>query len=130
MLLDPKLKQLFEEVKKRFDIVIVDTAPVGLVSDAMVIGRHADCTLYILRQGHTYKNQVRLIDELYTQKKLPRLSVLLNDMKGGVGYGSYYGYGAYGYGSKNRYGYGYGYGYFDMEEKKKKKNIIKRILKS
>jgi capsular exopolysaccharide synthesis family protein len=130
MLLDPKLKQLFDEVKKRFDIVIVDTAPVGLVSDAMVIGRHADCTLYILRQGHTYKNQVRLIDELYTQKKLPRLSVLLNDMKGGVGYGSYYGYGAYGYGSKNRYGYGYGYGYFDMEEKKKKKNIIKRILKS
>jgi hypothetical protein len=70
-----------------------------------------------------------LIDELYTQKKLPRLSVLLNDLKGGVGYGSYYGYGGYGYGT--RYGYGYGYGYFDMEEKKKKKkNIIKRILKA
>ena len=128
MLLDPKLKQLFEEVKRRFDIVIVDTAPVGLVSDAMVIGRHADCTLYILRQGYTYKNQVRLIDELYTQKKLPRLSVLLNDMKGGVGYGSYYGYGAYGYGARNRYGYGYGYGYFDMEQKKKKKSLIRRIL--
>jgi len=128
MLLDPKLKQLFEEVKRRFDVVIVDTAPVGLVSDAMVIGRHADCTLYILRQGYTYKSQVRLIDELYTQKKLPRLSVLLNDMKGGVGYGSYYGYGIYGYGTRNKYGYGYGYGYFDVEQKKKKKSIIKRIL--
>ncbi len=130
MLLDPKLKQLFDEVKKRFDIVIVDTAPVGLVSDAMVIGRHADCTLYILRQGYTYKNQVRLIDELYTQKKLPKLSVLLNDMKGGVGYGSYYGYGAYGYGGNTRYGYGYGYGYFDLEQRKKKKNIFKRIMKT
>jgi tyrosine-protein kinase Etk/Wzc len=130
MLLDPKLKQLFDEVKKRFDIVIVDTAPVGLVSDAMVIGRHADCTLYILRQGYTYKNQVRLIDELYTQKKLPRLSVLLNDMKGGVGYGSYYGYGVYGYSGRNRYGYGYGYGYFDAEEKKKKKSIIRKLFKA
>jgi capsular exopolysaccharide synthesis family protein len=129
MLLDPRLKQLFDEVKKRFDIVIVDTAPVGLVSDAMVIGRHADCTLYILRQGYTYKNQVRLIDELYTQKKLPRLSVLLNDMKGGVGYGSYYGYGVYGYSGRNKYGYGYGYGYFDAEDKKKKKNILRKLFK-
>ena len=130
MLLDPKLKQLFEEVKRKFDIVIVDTAPVGLVSDAMVIGRHADCTLYILRQGYTYKSQVRLIDELYTQKKLPRLSVLLNDMKGGVGYGSYYGYGIYGYSGRNRYGYGYGYGYFDVEQKKKKKGILKKLFKA
>jgi tyrosine-protein kinase Etk/Wzc len=131
MLLDPKLAQLFEEVKKQFDIVIVDTAPVGLVSDAMVIGRHADCTLYILRQGYTYKNQVRLIDELYTQKKLPRLSVLLNDMKGGVGYGSYYGYGVYGYSGRNRYGYGYGYGYFDAEDKhKKKKGLLRKLFKA
>jgi tyrosine-protein kinase Etk/Wzc len=130
MLLDPKLAQLFDEVKKKFDIVIVDTAPVGLVSDAMVIGRHADCTLYILRQGYTYKNQVRLIDELYTQKKLPRLSVLLNDMKGGVGYGSYYGYGVYGYSGRNKYGYGYGYGYFDVEKKPKKKSILKKLFKA
>jgi tyrosine-protein kinase Etk/Wzc len=130
MLLDPKLEQLFDEVKKKFDIVIVDTAPVGLVSDAMVIGRHADCTLYILRQGYTYKNQVRLIDELYTQKKLPRLSVLLNDMKGGVGYGSYYGYGVYGYSGRNKYGYGYGYGYFDVEKKPKKKSILKKLFKA
>ena len=130
MLLDPRLKQLFDEVKKKFDIVIVDTAPVGLVSDAMVIGRHADCTLYILRQGYTYKNQVRLIDELYTQKKLPRLSVLLNDMKGGIGYGSYYGYGVYGYSGRNRYGYGYGYGYFDAEVKQKKKNFLSKMFKN
>jgi capsular exopolysaccharide synthesis family protein len=129
MLLDPKLRELFEEVKKRFDIVIVDTAPVGLVSDAMVIGRHADCTLYILRQGYTYKNQVRLIDELYTQKKLPKLSVLLNDLKGAVGYGSYYGYGAYGYTANRRYGYGYGYGYFDEEKTKKKKNVFRKFFK-
>ena len=116
MLLDPKLGELFQYVRKHFDAVIVDTAPVGLVSDAMVIGDHADCTLYILRQGYTFKKQLELIDELYKHKKLPRLSILLNDVKGGTGYGGY-GYGNYGYG----YGYGYGHGeYFESEKKRKR----------
>ena len=123
MLLEPKIKELFDYLKVRFDVVIVDSAPVGLVSDAMILGEHADCTLYILRQNYTYKKQLGLIDELYTQKKLPKLSVLLNDVKAGTGgYGSYGGYGGYGYG----YGYGYGSGYFD-ESKAKKKTIWQRV---
>jgi tyrosine-protein kinase Etk/Wzc len=123
MLLDPKIKEMFDYLKTRFDVIIVDTAPVGLVSDAMILGEQADCTLYILRQNYTYKKQLGLIDELYTQKKLPKLSVLLNDVKVGTGgYGSYGGYGGYGYG----YGYGYGSGYFD-EGAKKKKNLWERM---
>jgi tyrosine-protein kinase Etk/Wzc len=125
MLLDPKLKELFSHVRKQFDIVIVDTAPIGLVSDAIVISEHVDCTLYILRQGYTYKKQLELIDELYTKKKLPRLSLLLNDVPSGAGYGGYYSYGNYGYG----YGYGYGADYF-QEEPKAKKGFIKKILNS
>jgi capsular exopolysaccharide synthesis family protein len=126
MLLDPKLKDLFQKLKDEFDIVIVDTAPVGLVSDAMVIGGQADCTLYILRQGYTYKKQLGLINEMYTQHKLPRLSLLLNDVKTGVGYGSYYGYSGYGYG----YGYGYGAGYFDEDGKKRKNGVLRKIRRA
>ena len=126
MLLDPKLKELFQRLKEMFDIVIVDTAPVGLVSDAMVIGGQADCTLYILRQGYTYKKQLGLINEMYTLHKLPRLSLLLNDVKTGVGYGSYYGYSGYGYG----YGYGYGAGYFDEDGKKRKNGVFRKIRRA
>lgn len=108
ILLDPKLNELFDYLKANFDAVIMDTAPVGMVSDAMTLSRFADCTLYIVRQGHTYKKQVGLIDEFYTQGKLPKISIILNDVKIRSGYG-YYGYGRYGY------GYGYGSGYFEEE---------------
>lgn len=121
MLLDSKMNELFSYVKEHFDMVIVDTAPVGLVSDAIVIGEHANCTFYILRQGYTFKKQLGLADELYKNKKLPRLSLLLNDVKVGTGYGSYYGYGSYGY------GYGYGYGHDKYSNNDKKLSLMKRV---
>jgi tyrosine-protein kinase Etk/Wzc len=103
LLLDPRLDNLMEEVKKRFDVVIMDTAPVGLVSDAMNLSRFADCTLYIIRQAYTFRKQLPLIEELYVQNKLPKVSVLINDVKAEGGY----------YGGPYRTGYGYygGYGY-------------------
>ena len=106
MLLDPRLNDLFDWLKKNFDAVIMDTAPVGMVSDALTLSKFADATLYIVRQGYTYKKQIGMVDEFYTQGKLPRMSIVLNDVKVKSGYG-YYGYGRYGY------GYGYGSGYFD-----------------
>ncbi|MGZ8543771.1 MAG: GumC family protein [Flavisolibacter sp.] len=110
ILLDPKLDELFTYLRENFDAVIMDTAPVGMVSDAMTLSKFANATMYIVRQGHTFKKQVGLIDEFYTQGKLPKLSIILNDVKVRSGYG-YYGYGRYGYG----YGYGSGSGYFDEE---------------
>jgi Mrp family chromosome partitioning ATPase len=88
----------------------MDTAPVGMVSDAMTLSKYADATLYIVRQGHTFKKQVNLIDEFHTSGKLPKVSIVLNDVKIRTGYG-YYGYGRYGYGK----GYGYGSGYYEEE---------------
>jgi tyrosine-protein kinase Etk/Wzc len=108
ILLDPKLDELFAFLKANFDAVIMDTAPVGMVSDAMTLSKYANATLYIVRQGHTSKKQVGLIDEFYVQGKLPKLNIILNDVKIRSGYG-YYGYGRYGY------GYGYGSGYFEDE---------------
>jgi capsular exopolysaccharide synthesis family protein len=109
MLLDQKLAKLFDYLKREFDLVIMDTAPVGMVSDALTLSKFTDATLYIIRQGHTFKKQISLIDQFYKEGKLPKLSIILNDVKNRRGYG--YGYG-YGYGN----GYGYGAGYFEEEE--------------
>jgi tyrosine-protein kinase Etk/Wzc len=109
LLLGEKVTELFNYLKERFDTIITDTAPVGMVSDAQTLGKFANCTLYLVRQGHTFKKQVALIDEFYQDNKLPRISIVINDVKIKPGYG-YYGYGRYGYG----YGYGYG-GYYDEE---------------
>jgi tyrosine-protein kinase Etk/Wzc len=102
-----------EEVKRRFDVVIMDTAPVGLVSDAMNLGRFADCTLFIVRQSYTFRRQIPFIDELYVQNKLPKLSVLINDVKMAGGYYS----GGYrtGYGYYGGYGYAGESGYFEED---------------
>ncbi|MCR6722478.1 MAG: polysaccharide biosynthesis tyrosine autokinase [Chitinophagaceae bacterium] len=117
LLLDPRVTEMFEKLKRDFDVVIIDTAPVGMVSDAITLGKFADCTLYLTRQGHTYKKQIGLVDEMYREKKLPKVSIVINDVKLKPGYG-YYGYG--------RYGYGYGYGargsYYEEEVTPKKKS--------
>lgn len=122
LLLDPKVSEMFDKLKKEFDVVIIDTAPVGMVSDAITLGRYADCTLYLTRQGHTYKKQIGLVDEMYREKKLPKVSVVINDVKAKPGYG-YYGYG--------RYGYGYGYGgkssYYE-EETTPKRSLLSRFF--
>ena len=124
LLLDPRLDNLMEEVKKRFDVVIMDTAPVGLVSDAMNLSRFADCTLYIVRQSYTFRKQVPFIDELYVQNKLPKMSVLINDVKMEGGYYS----GAYrtGYGYYGGYGYAGESGYFE-EDRSVSRSPFKQI---
>jgi tyrosine-protein kinase Etk/Wzc len=99
VLLDPKLDDLFAYLKQNFDLIIMDTAPVGMVSDAMTLSRFADCTLYIVRQGHTYKKQVGLLDQHYRESRLPKLSIVINDVDTSAG----------SYGSGNAYGYGSGY---------------------
>ncbi len=103
LLLDPKLNDLFREVKERFDVVVIDTAPVGLVNDAIELGMYADASVYIIRHNYTYKKQVQLVEELYKTNKLPQVSIIINDVKSSMGYGNYYGYASYGY-----TGYGYG----------------------
>jgi len=119
MLLNERVTELFSILRHQFDTVIIDTAPVGLVSDGITLGQHADAAIYIVRHNYTLKKQIQLIDEIYKQAKLPHLSIIINDIKASNGYGGYYGYGQYGY------GYGYGYGYFDAE--KKKKTILQKI---
>lgn len=107
------LDKAIETLKKNFDYVILDTAPVGMVTDTLLIGRVADLSVYVCRADYTHKNEYTLINELAENNKLPKLCTVINglDLKRRK-YGYYYGYGKYGkyYGYGKRYGYGYGYG--------------------
>jgi capsular exopolysaccharide synthesis family protein len=124
ILLDKKLDELMREVMDNFDVAIMDTAPIGLVSDAITLNRFSNCSLYITRQGYTFRKQLGLVEDLYVNKKLTNLCVLINDVRSDGGYyGGYYG-GGYGY-----YG-GYGYGkhseYFESENGYKNKSLSAR----
>ena len=107
------LDKAIETLKRNYDYVILDTAPVGMVTDTLLIGRVADLSVYVCRADYTHKNEYTLINELAENNKLPSLCTVINglDLKRRK-YGYYYGYGKYGkyYGYGKRYGYGYGYG--------------------
>ena len=107
------LDKAIEVLKKNFDYIILDTAPVGMVTDTLLVGRVADLSVYVCRADYTRKAEFTLINELADSNKLPNLCTVINglDLKKRK-YGYYYGYGKYGkfYGYGKRYGYGYGYG--------------------
>ena len=107
------LEKAIETLKKNFDYVILDTAPVGMVTDTLLIGRIADLSVYVCRADYTRKVEFILINELAENNKLPNLCITINGLDlQKKKYGYYYGYGKYGkyYGYGKRYGYGYGYG--------------------
>lgn len=110
------LDKAIEYLKEIYDYIILDTAPVGLVTDTLIIARVTDATVYICRADYTPKSNIELVNSLYREEKLKNMSIVLNgiDMtkrKYGYyyGYGKYGKYGRYGYGKYGRYGqYGYG----------------------
>ena len=107
------LDKAIEVLKKNFDYVILDTAPIGMVTDTLLIGRVADLSVYVCRADYTRKAEFTLINELASENKLPNLCTIINGLDlQKKKYGYYYGYGKYGkyYGYGKRYGYGYGYG--------------------
>ena len=114
------LPQAIDILKKHFDYIILDTAPIGMVTDTLLISRVANASIYVCRADYTHKADYTLINELGEQKKLPNLCTIINglDMKKKK-YGYYYGYGKYGkyYGYGKKYGYGYGYGAENVNKK-------------
>lgn len=116
------LDQTMEQLKEHYDYILIDTAPVGLVTDTLALGRISNATVYVCRADFTQKASFGLINSLNMEKKLPNMSIVLNGVDlSKKKYGYYYGYGKYGkygkygnygmYGSKGKYGYkSYGYG--------------------
>ena len=103
----PALDKLIADCKEKYDYIILDTAPIGLVSDTYALNRFADVNLYVVRADYTPKKNIEDATILYKQKKLNRMYFVLNaaDLSKAslrYGYGKKYGYG-------NKYGEGYGF---------------------
>ncbi len=105
---------MMQEIGKRFDYVIIDSAPIGPVTDSQLLNKYADITCYVVRHDKTPTVFIKLLDTLHRDGKFSNMCVIFNGVKprgsailnyGFGGYGNGYGYG-FGYG----YGYGYGYG--------------------
>ena len=110
------LEKAVEILRKNFDYVILDTAPVGMVTDTLLIGRVADLSVYVCRADYTRKTEFTLINELAENNKLPNLCIAINGLDlQKKKYGYYYGYGKYG----KYYGYGKHYGYGEYKIKYK-----------
>lgn len=128
-----RFDKMIADLKTKYDYILLDTPPYGVVVDAQLCSRVADLTIYVLRSGMVDKRFLPEIQELYDSGKMNHMSILLNgiDVKRIASYGNYgYGYG-YGYGRKYGYGYGYGYGYAGYGysyTQTKKKSWFRRVL--
>ena len=101
LLMNNKINDLFDQLKKEYEYIIVDTAPVSLVTDTLLVAPNADIFIYIIRANFLDKRLLKMIQTIYKEKRLPNMAVLLNDTVWRKNYGYSYGY---------NYGYGYGKG--------------------
>ncbi|WP_343522479.1 polysaccharide biosynthesis tyrosine autokinase [Pedobacter sp.] len=92
-LLSEHTPKLMQELKRRFDYIILDAPPIGIITDAQLLSVYADVTLYLVRQKVTQKDQLAIVEELYQNKKMKNIGIVVNDI-----ISKYYGYG-YGYGT-------------------------------
>ena len=131
----PALEEVITALKQHYDYVLIDTAPVGLVTDTLQIGKLADISIYMCRADYTPKTSFGLINNLAEEKKLPNLCIAINGIDlSEKKYGYYYGYGKYGkYGRYGHYGKGSSYGaygsygdYANSHYGKKDDNSIKK----
>ncbi|MDP3679587.1 MAG: polysaccharide biosynthesis tyrosine autokinase [Flavobacterium sp.] len=93
LLMNKKVDTLFDTLKSQYDYVIVDTAPVSLVTDTLLIAKHADCFIYVARANFLDKRMLTIPNTLFKEQKLPNMCLLLNDTDSTKGYGYGYGYG-------------------------------------
>lgn len=113
LILGESMKEMMSELKKRYDYIVLDTPPVGLVSDALELAQFCDVTLYIVRQNFTKKEMLTLLNNRAKRGELNNISIVFNGYQNKAKYGVGYGYG-YGYGYS--YGYGNGSGYHEEDE--------------
>jgi len=108
LLMNPRVKELFQFCKENYEYIIVDTAAYSMVTDTLLISHFADAFIYVIRANFLDKRYLKFIKSLYTEKRLPNMALLINDID-----------------FKKAYGYGYGYGYGTKFEKSK--NIWKKL---
>lgn len=98
LLMSKRVSELFEYIKDKYEYVIVDTAPVGMVTDTIQISKFADLSLYVVKANYLDKRMLHIPEKFHKEKKLTNMAILINGSdhsKGAYGYG-------YGYGEKNK----------------------------
>ena len=146
LLIGKNIDTFMDEVRNAYDIVILDTPPLGIIHDAITLSKYADNFFYIMRSGISVKGYIEYINGIVEEHNVKNISMVLNGLpvskhsgyhysRYGSHYGKYgYGYGrGYGYGYGHGYGYGYGYGYStdeddDGSEKKEKRGFFSRLF--
>lgn len=130
LLLSSNMGQLFEQLRKEFDYIIVDTAPIGVVSDTYLITPYSDIQLYVTRANYSTKRCLSIMHNAINNKRFPNCYLILNGVNIRSNsyvyrrYGTYGKYGSYGY--KNSYTYGYGYGYTETPSSSSR---LRRLLR-
>lgn len=107
-----RLSELIANLRGRYDEIVIDTPPAHLVTDSLIIAREADISLYVIRQGHTGKEELNFIKEVYETEKLPNMNIVFNGI------------------TKNKYGYGYNYdnSYYNEGQRKSMKVAWRNLL--
>lgn len=120
LIVSEAMSDLMHELKQKYDYLILDTSPVGLVSDALELDQYGDVTLYVVRQNYSKKDMITLLNNRVKRGELHNVSMVLNGFENKAKYGTKYGYGyGYGYGN-NPYAEGY-------HEKEVQKNRLMKV---
>lgn len=117
-----RCKEFIDELKEMYDYIIIDTPPLMWVTDALLLMKHVDTAVYVVRQGVSNKHVFESVIKDLEGRKY-NVNIVVNGIKyqGIYGYRYSYGYGGYGYGYGYGYGKGYGYGYYDEEHERQKR---------
>jgi tyrosine-protein kinase Etk/Wzc len=100
----PKMAEFISRARNEFDAVIIDTPPVGIVTDALLLSQLANVTLFVVRQRYTTRGSVSMLDEIYRKGEMSNVAIIVNDISAS---------GFYGYGLRYGYTLGYGHRYYD-----------------
>jgi len=121
LIMGETMREFMDELKAKYEYIILDTPPVGLVTDAVELSTFADVTLYVMRQNFTKKEMVNLLNNRVKREELVNVSIILNGFENKAKYGAGYGY-----------GYGYGYGAYSngYHEEDESKNFFIKTFKS
>lgn len=129
LLLKDKMRDFLDSLEQEFDVIVMDTPPIGLVSETMDLMRFSDVNLYIVRQDYTHRRYLLMINDLYANDQVDNIYAVFNGLKAGL---DVYDFGGYNYG----YGYNYSYmrkneytgNYYDQDDKKKQSEWLSRLL--
>ena len=116
LLMSDNMTKLMAQIRERFDVIILDTAPIGLISDSFLIVPYSDIQLYVTRASYSSKNALKTLHEAVRLNRLPEAYIVLNGVNMATGSYNYRKYGHYN--SSGHHSYGYGYTSDTLKDKK------------